>query len=254
MDISHAIILALVEGLTEFLPISSTGHLILISAWLGIEPTEFTKTFDIIIQLGAILAVWVLYAKMLAANPGYWKKLLIAFLPTGLIGFLVYPWVKSILLEHTLTTTIALGIGGIVLILVDHGGETQPKTTIGTLSTSKLLAIGLFQALAIVPGVSRAAATIIGGRLIGLSRQDAVLFSFLLAIPTMVAASGWDIVQSYQHIDVTNLPILILGCIVAFGTAMLSIKFFLSVIKSQTLAPFGWYRIGIALLFAAMVR
>lgn len=255
MNIFHAALLALVEGLTEFLPVSSTGHLILVSSLLDIAPTEFTKTFDVVIQLGAILAVCGMYAHTLIANPSYLRKILIAFLPTGVIGFLAYPFIKSFLLESTTTTIAMLALGGIALVIIDRRDDkAKSTTTIRELTTSNLLTIGLFQSLAMVPGVSRAAATIIGGRLIGLSRHEAVVFSFLLAIPTMIAATGWDLVKSYQYITPPDVPTLAIGFGGAFITAALAIKFFTSYIQRHSLAVFGWYRIGIALIFLLMVR
>ena len=197
MTYIQTIFLAIVEGLTEFLPISSTGHLILTQKLLGVTVTEFTKSFNILIQLSAILAVVCLYWKRIINSRHLWGQLAIAFIPTGVLGFTLYRYVKGFLLDNVFITVLALLIGGILLLIVDR----LPKLNLGSKNISKLtpqnlLSIGLFQSLSMVPGVSRSAASIVGGLFSGLSRVEAVEFSFLLAIPTMAAASGYDLLKT----------------------------------------------------------
>ena len=198
MTIIQTIILGVVEGVTEFLPISSTGHLILFGKLLGVVDSDFTKSFDIAIQLGAILAVVVLYWKRFLQGADIWKKVFTAFLPTAIIGFLLYKILKQYLLSSPMLVVWALALGGVVLIafewwhkkLYDVGGHTTE------ISYKKSFLVGLAQSLAIIPGVSRAAATIVSGMLMGVSREAIVEFSFLLAVPTMAAATAYDLYKS----------------------------------------------------------
>ena len=203
MSLVHVFILSLVEGITEFLPISSTGHLILASRLLGIYTTEFTKTFEIAIQLGAIMAVVFLYFKKFTQSVDLYKKLFIAFIPTAVVGFILYPFIKGYLLGSSQVVVWSLFLGGIVLILFEkyHKPTVHPASPAGrrSLSTVHYFVIGLFQSISVIPGVSRAAATIIGGLLTGLKRETATEFSFLLAVPTMFAATSLDIYNSIQE-------------------------------------------------------
>lgn len=243
------LILSVVEGITEFLPVSSTGHLILASHLFQIPPTEFSKSFDIFIQLGAIAAVVALYFRSLTVD--MLKRLAVAFIPTGLIGFLVYPLVKSLFLENILITIISLFIGGVVLIMLEKLYQEQPhhSDSIYQLSYGKTALIGLFQAISIIPGVSRSAATIIGGLWLGLKRQPAVEFSFLLALPTLLAATGYDLLKSYHSFSSSDVSLLALGFVGAFVTAALTMKYFIRYIQRHTFIPFGVYRIVIAVVF-----
>ncbi len=265
MEYSHALILALVEGITEFLPISSTGHLILSSKVLGIEQTEFVKSFEIIIQLGAIFAVIFLYHKTLLTNSAVWKRIIIAFLPSAVFGLVFYQLIKQVLLGNTYVTLVALFVGGIVLITLElfykekdlpaarlpvgQGRQEHHAEKIEDISLQKALAIGLCQSLAMIPGVSRAAATIIGALFLGARRKTAVEFSFLLAIPTMFAASTLDIIKTNFSFSSYEYSLLAVGFIGSFIVAILAIKFFLQFIKNHTFIPFGVYRIVLALLF-----
>jgi undecaprenyl-diphosphatase len=253
MNFIHATIIGIVEGLTEFLPVSSTAHMIISSKLMGIKPTDFTKTFEIVIQLGAILAVVILYIKQLF-NWQNIKKLIVAFIPTALIGFTLYKLVKSYLMENLTVIVWALIIGGLILIIFEKfntkGNNPEEGNGIKDISYKQCLYIGLFQALAIIPGVSRSAATIIGGLALGLKRKTIVEFSFLLAVPTMVAASGLDLLKSSQNILSSEFGLLAVGFITAFIVGGLSVKFFIKYIQKYNFIPFGIYRviIGLALL------
>ncbi len=251
MDILHAIILSIVEGISEFLPISSTGHLILASDLLKIPQTEFVKSFEIIIQLGAILSVVVLYWRRLLTNKEITFRVLASFIPTAVIGFGLYKLIKTFLLGNTAVTLWALLIGGIVLIVVEKLYKEQPHhlDSIEKLSYKNAVIIGLVQALSVIPGVSRSAATIFGGLFVGLKRKPAVEFSFLLAIPTMAAATGLDLVKSNFSFSSQEWGILVVGLIGAFVTALLAIKYFLKFIEKHTFVGFGIYRIILAVLF-----
>lgn len=251
MDVLHAIILSIIEGITEFLPISSTGHMILAAKLLNIPQTEFAKSFEIIIQLGAILAVAIIYLQTLLSNKKLWAPLLIAFLPTAIIGFTLYPLIKHVLLDNVLITTSALFLGGIVLILFEKYHTNVAHTTLSTLTPKGAFIIGLFQSVSIIPGVSRAAATIIGGMMNGLSRKDAVEFSFLLALPTMAAATGLDVLKNRDVIlHGGNMGILLFGSAIAFITAWITVKTFLTYVKTHDFSSFGVYRIVLSILFA----
>ncbi|MBI5466046.1 MAG: undecaprenyl-diphosphate phosphatase [Candidatus Kerfeldbacteria bacterium] len=251
MGLLQSLILGLVEGVTEFLPISSTGHLILTTRLLGLDSTEFVKSFEIIIQLGAILAVVVLYWRTLFVNWAIMKRLAVAFLPTAVIGLALYRLVKQYLLGSNAVVLWAMLLGGLALIifeLVHQEPEARPDE-LARLPYGTALVIGLCQSLAIVPGVSRAAATIVGGLSLGLSRRAAVEFSFLLAVPTMLAATGLDLFKNASSFSSSQFGVLSAGFIVSFVVALMSIKFLLGFIKQHTFIPFGLYRILAAVSF-----
>lgn len=245
-----AIILGVVEGATEFLPISSTGHLILANEVLGNLPTEFAKSFEIIIQLGAILAVLALYWRSFL-HIELLKKIAVAFIPTGVIGLALYPIVKTYLLGSVPVVLGALALGGAALIIFEYFYNNTPKEKIQDkpLSYRDALLIGFFQSLAIIPGVSRSAATIIGGLSLGYSRVAIVEFSFLLAVPTMLAASGLDVVQSGLLFTGSEWTVLMIGFIVSFVVALVSIKWLLAYVRSHSFTAFGVYRILLAVVF-----
>ncbi len=255
MTLFQTIILAIVEGLSEFLPISSTGHLVLTSAILQIKQTEFVKSFEIIIQLGAILAIVVLYFKTLLKNKEVWKRIMIAFLPTAVIGFALYKVIKQVLIGNTMVTVLALLIGGIALIALEliHKEKDHHKERIEDISLKNAFFIGVFQSLSIIPGVSRAGATIIGGLFMGTKRKAAVEFSFLLAIPTMLAATGLDLIKTGFSFTTQQYFLLGVGLIVSFFVAILAVKFFVKFVQNHTLIPFGIYRIILAILFLIFV-
>ncbi len=253
MTLLHGFILGIVEGTTEFLPISSTGHLILVSNLLHIDQTDFQKSFEIIIQLGAIASVVVLYFKSLLSIATI-KKLIVAFLPTGVIGLTLYKIVKQYLIGNEHVVVWSLLAGGIALIafeMIFHRNEHQDTATTD-ISYRQAFYIGLFQSVAIIPGVSRSAATIVGGMLLGLPRRTIVEFSFLLAVPTMLAASGLDLIKNAGSFSSDQIGVLTIGFVTAFIVAMASIKLLLRVIKSHSFIPFGIYRIAIALLYIAI--
>lgn len=251
MNILQIIILSFVEGVTEFLPISSTGHLILAADLLDIPQTEFVKSFEIIIQLGAILAVVVLYWQTITKNLSIWKTIIIAFLPTAILGFTLYKFIKHYLLGDTFITLTSLFLGGILLIVLEkrYARIKHDPQPIDKLGMKKASLIGLFQSISMIPGVSRAAATIFGGLFLGLTRKEAVEFSFLLAIPTMLAATSLDLIKSNLYFSSNEYLLLLIGFTGAFITAAISIKFLLNFIKNHTFIPFGIYRIALAILF-----
>lgn len=255
MTLIQAIILAIVEGLTEFLPISSTGHLILTADLLHIVQTDFVKSFEIIIQLGAIMAVVFLYGKSYLKSLNVWRKIMFAFLPTAALGFLFYSLIKEYLIGNTTITLLALFIGGFVLLFIDKLPIEKEAgyDDIVELTDKQAMAIGVFQSISMIPGVSRAAASIIGGLVVGLKKKAAVEFSFLLAVPTMIAATGLDLYKSQFSFTSQEWIILLVGVMVSFFVAILAIKFFLKIIQTHSLAPFGIYRILLALLYFLIV-
>ncbi len=246
MNLIQAIILSIIEGIAEFLPISSTGHLILASSLLHIPQTDFVKSFEIAIQLGAILAVVGLYWKKLW-DYRLWPKIMAGFLPAAIIGLVGYHFIKQYLIGNTTVVLWSLFLGGLVLLFIDKLAPGKQKN-LDSLNIQSAVVIGVFQAISIIPGVSRAAATIIGGLLVGLDRQSAVEFSFLLAVPTMLAATGLDLVKSGLSFSSNEWLLLLVGFMGAMITAWLSVKFFLNFVKSHTFFWFGVYRIAISLL------
>lgn len=251
MDIFQSILLGVVEGITEFLPISSTAHLVLASKVLNIPQTDFVKSFEIIIQFGAILSVVVLYWKRFLRDFESLKRVLAAFIPTAILGFLLYKLIKSYLIANQTIIVWSLLLGGIFLIVFEllHKEKEAALDELSTLPYSKCVMIGLFQSLAMFPGVSRSAATIIGGLLLNLKRQTIVEFSFLLAVPTMLAASVLDLLKSGAAFSADQFGFLAVGFVVSFIVALLSIEFLLRYIKKHSFIPFGVYRIIVALIF-----
>jgi undecaprenyl-diphosphatase len=248
LDATHAVVLGIVEGITEFLPISSTAHLILASRALGIQETEFLKSFEIIIQLGAILSVVVLYWNRFL-HVEVLKKLVVAVIPTGVIGLTVYKAIKGYLLGNVAVVLITLLVGGVALILFERFQQRDDRDVdFAEITYRKAFLIGLFQAIAVIPGVSRSAATIVGGSFLGVSKRTIVEFSFMLAVPTMLAATGLELLKNRSAID-GNLAILGIGFFVSFLTAILAIKSFLGYIKKRDFSAFGWYRILLATVF-----
>ena len=256
MNILHAVIFGIVEGITEFLPISSTGHVMLTAKFLGIAQTEFVKSFEIAIQSGAILAVVVLYWGMLRKGVDIWKKIMVAFLPTAVIGALLYKVVKHFLLNGNTVMLWALFLGGIFLIIFEyfHREKENAASDVSQITYSQAFLIGLCQSLAIVPGVSRAAATIVGGLIFGLKRKTIVEFSFLLAIPTMGAAMALDLFKSANAFSSDQFVLLAVGLVVSFVVALMAIKFLLVFIKKHTFVTFGIYRILVAVAFWLIIK
>lgn len=248
MSIIQAVILAIIEGLTEFLPVSSTGHMIIASALMGINELEFTKIFNVNIQFGAILAVVALYWRKFFSTFNFYKKLFIAFIPAAVFGFLLNDFI-DVLLGNVLVVAASLLIGGIVLIFIDKLINNSDDHSLDVKNVSAFK-IGLYQCLAMVPGVSRSAATIIGGMTQKMSRKAAAEFSFFLAVPTMFAASSYKLLKQYKTITTESISLLAIGNVVGFIVAMVAIKFFISFLTKYGFKVFGYYRIilGITLL------
>lgn len=274
MSVFEAIIIAIVEGITEFLPISSTGHMIITEAMLGMHIDEFTKAFTVNIQFGAILSVVVLYwkkffvinhdcepkhpshnkvirlAQTYVLKFDFYVKLLVAFIPAAIIGFLAGDLIDS-LLENVMVVAIMLLVGGIILLFVDKWfNKTQEDQTV---TYPKALKIGFYQCIAMIPGVSRSAATIIGGMTQKMTRKTAAEFSFFLAVPTMAAASAYKLLKDYKHFNLDNIGILILGNIVAFLVALIAIKTFITFLQKHGFRVFGWYRIVVGLILIVLL-
>jgi undecaprenyl-diphosphatase len=240
-----AVIIAIVEGITEFLPISSTGHMIITEGILGLKNTDFTKTFIVNIQFGAILSVVVLYWRKFFQSLDFYIKLFIAFIPAAVIGFLLHDFIDD-LFESVVVVAVTMLAGGIILLFVDRWfcNPSQDQSITG----KKALIIGCFQCIAMIPGVSRSAAAMIGGMSQKLDRATAAEFSFFLAVPTMFAASAYKLIKNYQTITSETIGILLLGNAVAFVVAMLAIKSFIAYLTKHGFIVFGWYRIAIGLL------
>jgi undecaprenyl-diphosphatase len=251
MSIIEAIIIAIVEGLTEFLPISSTGHMIIAEKIMGVEDNDFTKLFTVGIQLGAILAVVVLYWKKFVDFKSwhFYLKLLIAVIPALVLGFIFSDKIDS-LLESSLTVAITMIAGGVVLLFIDNIFNAPKIETEEQISFPKAFIIGCWQCIAMIPGVSRSAASIIGGMQQSLTRKLAAEFSFFLAVPTMAAATGYKMLKGYKTLNSEHIKLLAVGNVVAFIVAMLAIKFFIGFLQKHGFKLFGYYRIigGIILL------
>lgn len=243
MTTLQAIIIAIVEGLTEFLPISSTGHMIITQSLLGVQSTDFVKVFTISIQFGAILSVLVLYGQRFFQSINFYLKLIAAFIPAAIIGKLFGDQI-DLWLENVEIVAYTLLIGGIILLFIDKILNPKQETEI---TYGKSFVIGLFQCIALIPGVSRSAATIIGGMTQKLTRKQAAEFSFFLAVPTMLAATGYKLLKAYKEtpeaLSSDNLSILLIGNIVAFVVAIIAIKFFIGVLTKYGFKAFGYYRI-----------
>ena len=249
----HAVVLGIVEGVTEFLPISSTGHLILASHALRLPQTEFLKSFEVAIQLGAIAAVCGIYARDVLRNPGTIWRIATAFIPTAIIGFTLYPFVKHVLLGNETVVIWALGVGGILILLFErfHHERINAAESVGAISYQQAFLIGCFQALAVVPGVSRAAATILGGLALGVRRRAIVEFSFLLAIPTMAAATGLDLLKTGATFSGGEWGLLAIGFVTALVSALAAVRWLLRYIERHDFTKFGWYRIAVSAVFLA---
>jgi undecaprenyl-diphosphatase len=255
MNIIQSIILSIIEGLTEFLPISSTGHMILASSIMNIPEDAFVKTFEISIQIGAIMAIVLLYAKRFLQGISIYLKLAIAFIPTGIIGFLAYPYIKTYLF-NPIIVSISLVLGGIVLILIDKKvvGQESKTAELESISYKNAFFIGLFQSISMIPGVSRAAATIVGGIFNGLDKKQAIEFSFLLAVPTMFAATGYDLYKTTIGFSGHEIFLLSLGLLVAFITAWIAVKVFIKIVQNYGFKYFGYYRIIIGIIFLLLIK
>lgn len=251
MTFWQVVVLGIVEGLTEFLPVSSTGHLILAGKVLGIPGSPLLTSFEITSQLGAILAVVILYGKTMLVRWQVSKRILVAFVPTTLLGVVFYKLVKTVLLDSPAVVLWALLVGGTVLIGFELWYKKHAQHKIDKLEKlgyNQALGLGVAQTLAMIPGVSRSAATILGGLWMGIDRATVVEFSFLLAVPTMIAATGFDLLHTAGGFSGRELWLLGLGMVVSFVVALASIRWFLAYVTYHSFIPFGVYRIGLALV------
>ncbi len=255
MSIIQAIILAIVEGLTEFLPVSSTGHMIIGSSMMGIQSNEFVKFFTVAIQLGTILSVIVLYWKRFFQSFDFYFKLLVAFIPAVVFGLLFSKKIDE-LMESPETVAIALLVGGIILVYIDKFFKRHTIDDTDAITYKKAFAIGMFQCLSMIPGTSRSAATIIGGMSRKLTRTVAAEFSFFLAVPTMLGATVkklYDFHQDGYSISSEHIKLLAIGNVVAFLVAMLAIRSFISFLQDKGFRLFGWYRIIVGLILLGFI-
>ena len=251
MDILNAVIFGIVEGITEFLPVSSTGHLVLTARILGMSQTNFLKSFEIVIQFGAIMSVVFLYWKQLIVNFEVLKRIIMAFIPTAILGFVFYKIIKKFLLGNNEVVLWSLFLGGIFLIVFEllHREKEEVIEEISRISYKNSVLIGIFQSIAMIPGVSRSAATIIGGLALGLRRKTIVEFSFLLAIPTMLAATCLDLIKNTSTFSSDQFIFLLIGFLASFIMALIGIKFLLHFIRNHNFIIFGIYRIVLVSLF-----
>ena len=254
MTFFQAIILAIIEGITEYLPVSSTGHMIIGASFMGINTLEFTKIFEVNIQFGAILSVVVLYWRRFIQSFEFYYKLLAAFIPAAVIGLLLNDYIDQ-MLESVVVVATMLLVGGVILVFIDKYFER--KSTKDEISYSDAVKIGFFQCIAMIPGVSRSAASIIGGMFQGLSRKSSAEFSFFLAVPTMFAASAYKLLKGYLAGDLSfsteELQLLAVGNVVAFIVAMGAIKFFISFLQKYGFKVFGYYRIVVGLVILGLL-
>lgn len=254
MTIIQAIIIAIIEGITEFLPISSTGHMIITEKLLGVPESDFTKLFTVAIQLGAILAVVVLYWKKFFdfSRWQFYLKLLIAVIPALFFGAVLSDKI-DMLLESTTTVVITMILGGIVLLMIDNYFKKPEIATEEKINFKQAFFIGLWQVIAMIPGVSRSAASIIGGMQQKLTRKLAAEFSFFLAVPTMAAATGYKLLKGYKTFTPDDIKLLAIGNIVAFIVAMLAIKFFIGFLQKHGFKIFGYYRIIVGIILVLLM-
>jgi undecaprenyl-diphosphatase len=246
-----AAVLGLLEGLTEFIPVSSTGHLLLAGHFLGFQSAG--KTFEVVIQLGAVLAILTVYAAKLwqvastahkdATQLRLLVAVLIAFLPAALVGFLAHDFIKNVLFESPMVISVMLILGGIVLLLVDRIAPPPQHDVVDDLPLRKALLIGVFQCLALVPGVSRSGATIVGALMLGVGRRAAAEFSFFLSMPTMGAAVAYDLFKNRDTLDFSALSDIAVGFVMAFVTAVIVVRWVLGYVSRHGFALFGWWRI-----------
>ena len=257
-----AALLGLLEGVTEFIPVSSTGHLILASHWMG-ENGDAAKTFDIFIQLGAILAIVWLYRErlthaLLAAQRDepsrrFLLNIAVAFLPAAIVGFLAHDWIKARLFTPVVVA-LALIVGGVLILMIERLRPVERVPEVGQLRPPTALGVGLAQVLSLIPGTSRSGATIMGGYALGLSRRAATEFSFFLSIPVMFAATLYDLLKSRGALSAGDAPVFAVGFMTAFVSALVVVKAFLGYVSRHSFAAFAWYRIGFGILLLLLLR
>jgi len=254
MDFIQAIILGLVEGATEFLPVSSTGHMIVVSQWMDLPQTEANKAFEVIIQLAAILAVVANYRERFSLRHiDLWMKVALAFIPIGVVGFLFAHEIKAMFTVEVVAPMFI--VGGVIFLLIEylHRDKDYPIQRLEDMNYKHALWIGLAQVAALIPGTSRAGASIIGALLVGLSRKASAEFSFLLALPVMIAASGYDLLKHYEDFSGSNLWVLATGFLVAFVSAWFAMRLFMRFLENFTFVAFGVYRIIFGLFLLWMI-
>ncbi|WP_207422362.1 undecaprenyl-diphosphate phosphatase [Desertivirga brevis] len=255
MSIIQAIILAIIEGITEFLPVSSTGHMIIGSSLMGIQSNDFVKLYTVVIQLGAILSVLVLYWKRFFQTLDFYFKLLVAFIPSAIAGLLFSDKIDE-LLESPTTVAVALVIGGVILLFIDKFFQRNSIRDTRNIDYKAAFITGVFQCLAMIPGTSRSASTIVGGMSQNMTRTVAAEFSFFLAVPTMFGATAKKIYDFYKDgyvITGEEIKLLAIGNVVAFIVAMLAIKSFITFLQKRGFQIFGWYRIIVGLVILAFL-
>lgn len=255
MTFLEAVILGVVEGFTEFLPVSSTAHLVISSELLRIPESAFLSSFIIAIQLGAIASVVLIFWRRIVWDFATMQRVVAAFVPTALAGFALYSLVKGYLLESLEIIAWSLFVGGIVLIVFEWWRKGKPPvaTPLSQMPFATAIVIGCIQAISIVPGVSRAGATIVGGMLLGLGRKEIVEFSFLLAIPTMLAATGYDLLKTGSSFAASEWELLGVGFVVSFIAAYAGIRFLLSLVQTHSFTAFGWYRVILGALILGVL-
>jgi len=255
MDFVNALVLSVVEGVTEFLPVSSTGHMIVASHLLRLPQTRSLKAFEVIIQLAAILAIVLFYKEKLSfKKAALWFKVFVAFLPVGIIGFLFADFVKSLFSVKIVATMFVLG--GIAFIILEHfykKNKVKRVSRLKDINYLQALKIGLWQVLALIPGTSRSGATILGGMVSGLARQTATEFSFLTALPVMMAAAGYDLIKNYRLFSLHQWRLLTFAFVISFFIAYFTVKIFLKYIKKNDLVSFGIYRIIFGLILLSIL-
>jgi len=258
MTLFHALTLGIIEGLTEFLPISSTFHLIFASKILNLAQTDFLKLFTVVIQAGAILAVITQCINTLRQDHNLLKKLMVSFVPTGLVGFLFYKIIKNVLFESQGLMLITFASVGVLFLIYENflkAKKINLKKTLAEISWQEALVIGFVQSSAIIPGVSRAGAVILGLMMLGFRRDEAATYSFLLAVPTIAAAAGFDLLKNFSNIASYNngeVLLLFAGFITAFLSALVVVRWFVKYLKRKSLAVFGWYRLTAALFLVTL--
>ena len=253
LTLFSAIILAIVEAITEFLPVSSTGHTILAAVIMGVQQTPFVKSFELVLEFGSILSVIALYWRLFL-NLEVLKRLIVGVIPTGIVGILIYRFFKNYLFGNTQIVLWALLLGGIFLIVFEwRYKERATYDDVARIPYKHCLLIGIFQTLSVIPGLSRSTATITGGLALGLKRQTIALYSFLLAVPTLIGASGYDLVMSVNQFSPSQDNLLLVGGATSFLVALLVIKLFMAYIRTKNFIPFGVYRILIVIVFYLLV-
>ena len=258
MTFLEAFFIAFVEGITEFLPVSSTGHMMIATALLGVKATPFVKVFTVAIQLGAILSVVVMYFKRFVKSVNFYIKLVVAFIPAAIAGLLLGDYIDAAL-ENVFGVAVALFAGGIILLFVDKWFSKNSLDKEEDITMLRALKIGMFQCIALFPGISRSGATIVGGMTQHLTRKNAAEFSFFLAVPTMFAATAKKLLDFYKEGFVLNqheISLLVFGNVVAFIVAILAIKFFIGMLNKHGFKSFGWYRIviGVVLIILSLLN